>query len=183
MCEQMLVEHCSPTLAGLKTGSLVLIRYRDSSELTADLRDINRRLRPKGLRTVPLRYRNGTALIYAYRPSRLAKDLKDAAAAGALRALGYDAGDPEGAVAQLSRRVKLSESFPHEIGFFLGYPPDDVLGFMRSGGGSCKLTGYWKVYGDVESALESFRRYRKCSEVYNSCYRLGRSIEQLTVSC
>ena len=31
MCEQMLVEHCSPTLAGLKTGSLVLIRYRDSS--------------------------------------------------------------------------------------------------------------------------------------------------------
>lgn len=92
MCEQMLVEHCSPTLAGLKTGSLVLIRYRDSSELTADLRDINRRLTPKGLRTVPLRYRNGTALIYAYRPSRLAKDRKDAAAGfSAADVAAYDA--------------------------------------------------------------------------------------------
>ena len=47
MCEQMLIEHCSPTLAGLKTGSLVLVRYPGAEELTRDLRDINLRLAGK----------------------------------------------------------------------------------------------------------------------------------------
>ena len=182
MCEQMLIEHCSPTLAGLKTGSLVLVRYPGAEELTRDLRDINLRLAGKGLRTVPLRFRGGTALVYAYRPSMLGQDLSGEAAEE-LRKLGYDTEDPGRAVARLVSRIAHSDSFPHEIGFFLGYPAEDVLGFMRYGGRHCKLTGYWKVYGDVEGALRCFRRYRKCSEVYSECYRRGRSLEQLTVGC
>ena len=31
----------------------------------------------------------------------------------------------------LSRRIESSEQFPHEIGVFLGYPADDILGLLK----------------------------------------------------
>jgi hypothetical protein len=62
----------------------------------------------------------------------------------------------------LGRRFGESREFPHEIGFFLGYPPPDVLGFMRYRGARCKLCGPWKVYGDVERAAALFREYSGC---------------------
>lgn len=38
--------------------------------------------------------------------------------------------------------------FPHEIGFFFGYPAEDVFAFIREKGHNYKLVGDWKVYGD-----------------------------------
>ena len=36
--------------------------------------------------------------------------------------------------------------FPHEIGLLLGYPPEDVSGFIENGGKNFLCSGYWKVY-------------------------------------
>ncbi|MDR0758852.1 MAG: DUF3793 family protein [Treponema sp.] len=57
-----------------------------------------------------------------------------------------------------------SSQFPHEVGIFLGYPADDVLGFVEHNGQNYKLCGYWKVYGDVERAKACFRQYDECRE-------------------
>lgn len=54
------------------------------------------------------------------------------------------------------RKLRRSEDFPHEIGLFLGYPLEDVAGFMELGPCSCKCTGCWKVYGNVEAAKKKF---------------------------
>jgi hypothetical protein len=79
------------------------------------------------------------------------------------------------------RRLRDSETFPHEIGLFLGYPPSDVDGFIRNPNeGFCEV-GYWKVYSDVESARRAFRRYRKCTEEYGRMLDEGRTLEQLVV--
>jgi hypothetical protein len=59
-------------------------------------------------------------------------------------------------------RFRESGPFPHEVGFFLGYPPEDVIGFMENNGKGCKLCGTWKVYGDVEKARACFREYSLC---------------------
>ena len=72
MSEELIVRQCAPTLAGLKTGSLFSYRYPSSEELRESLRRFNRRLRAKGLRMLMLRRREGRALIYVYRPDRLA---------------------------------------------------------------------------------------------------------------
>ena len=61
----------------------------------------------------------------------------------------------------LSRRLEGRE-FPHEVGLFLGYPPEDVEGFRLHRGRGCKLCGCWKVYSDVERARRCFRRYGLC---------------------
>ncbi len=57
-------------------------------------------------------------------------------------------------------------AFPHEIGLFLGYPSEDVLGFIRNRAGNSKMTGAWKVYGDKEKAERIFEKYRKCTRCY-----------------
>ena len=75
MPDEMVIRHCAPTLASLKTGSLFSCPCETERELMAGIRSLNRRLCRKGLRFLPLRRRDGCCLVYVYRPERLARDL------------------------------------------------------------------------------------------------------------
>ena len=66
-------------------------------------------------------------------------------------------------LAWLQRRARLEKGFPHEIGCFLGYPMEDVTGFIREKGRNCKCCGMWKVYGDEAYAKHLFEKYEQCS--------------------
>lgn len=183
MSEDMIVRNCSPTLAGIKTGNLFGCRYESERILRGQLRRLNRRLLPKGVRVVPLRLRNGIALIYLYRPAKLREDLNDAEAVRILRDLGYgDWDQPERYVVRLAQRLREQGDFPHEIGLFLGYPPEDVRGFIENNAQGFKCAGCWKVYGDEERAKELFAKYRKCTDCYLRQLTHGNTIEQLTVA-
>jgi hypothetical protein len=57
------------------------------------------------------------------------------------------------------------------VGLFLGYPLDDVLGFIRHEGHGYKLCGVWKVYGDPERAKKQFRQYELCRECMKSWFK------------
>lgn len=75
MSDEMLIRHCSPTLAGLKTANMFLYKYESLEEMRKAIRRINKKLGAKGLRMVPLKYGEGKALIYLYRPDFLKNDL------------------------------------------------------------------------------------------------------------
>ncbi len=182
MPEDLVVRYCAPTLAGLKTGSMFTCRYATRAELQRDIREMNHRLRHKGLRVLPLRYRDHLALIYFYRPGLLSADLEAMEAVTLLEDMGYPVGSLSGCVAMLIHRLQHQEEFPHEIGLFLGYPPEDVLGFIENRAADCKCVGTWKVYGDEAAARVLFRKYRKCTEVYASCLKRGFSMERLAVA-
>ena len=182
MPEDLLIFHCAPTLAGIKTGNLFSCACPCRKELTRDLCRLNRMLAPKGLRILPLRVGGGRALIYVYRPHALAGDLADDRARALLLKCGYPPERPNGCVVHLVRRLQSAGEFPHEIGLFLSYPPEDVLGFIRNRACGPKCTGCWKVYGDEEAARRVFAKYRLCSQVYARQWRQGKSIEQLTVA-
>ena len=77
MSEENLVRQCAPTLAGIKTGTIFPTPFTSLAELTAEIRELNRILVPTGLRLLPLRYQDHTALLYLYRPAELRVDLKD----------------------------------------------------------------------------------------------------------
>lgn len=89
MSEELIVRHCAPTLANLKTGSLFVCPITDRPSFFSSLRSLNELLVPKGLRALPLRIREYSALVYLYRPSRLKKDLEDPAAIKILQDHGY----------------------------------------------------------------------------------------------
>ncbi len=115
MPEEMLIRHCAPTLAGLKTGNM----YNDAFESEAHLREsvcaLNRRFRRKGLHVVPLRYRNGRALLYVYRPGKLAKDLLHKTAADILTAGGYKPEKPGKCIAENCKCVGCWKVYGDEI--------------------------------------------------------------------
>ena len=75
-----------------------------------------------------------------------------------------------------------SGEFPHEVGLFLSYPPEDVKGFIDHGAGGFKCAGLWKVYGDEEKARSLFEKYRKCTEIYCALWQSGSRLEQLAVA-
>lgn len=182
MSEDLLVRHCSPTLAGLKTGNLFACSYVDIHELRDAIRRLNRRLSKKGLRILPLRFQNNRALIYVYRPSHLSRDLQHETACRLLCERGYEMSTPERCVATLMKRLCECQDFPHEIGLFLGYPPEDVCGFIENKAEGCKCVGCWKVYGDEGEAKKTFAKYKKCTDVYCTQFAKGRAIEQLTIA-
>ncbi len=73
--------------------------------------------------------------------------------------------------------------FPHEIGLFLSYPPEDVRGFIKNRRSGCKLVGTWKVYGDEENAKHKFDLYKKCTDTYRRQWADGKTLSELAVPC
>lgn len=182
MTERHLIQYCAPTLAGIKTANMFTCPYESRDSLLASVRQMNGRLKSKGLRIVPLRFSDKKALIYIYRPGKLSADLTASAASDLLERCGYDTGSCEKCVVKLCQKLRNEEAFPHEVGLFLGYPPEDVCGFMENKACDCKCVGCWKVYGDEESARKKFAQYKKCDRIYRDCWEKGRPIEKLTVS-
>lgn len=180
MSDEQVIRHCAPTLASLKTANLFTAPFSSADEMRDSVRQLNLRLRQKGLRVLPLRYQEGLGLIYLYRPDRLDRDLRDEEARRLLTACGYPCADEAACLRCLMAKLRTQQEFPHEIGLFLGYPPEDVDGFMRHPD-ACKCCGVWKVYGNVDAARRTFARYRKCSAIYWKLWHQGRSMERLTV--
>lgn len=181
MSEDALVRNCAPTLAGLKTANLFTCPYGSREALLSAIRRMNFRLRGKGLRLIPLRFSPDKALIYLYRPARLNRDLSDDRSREILRSCGYP-DDPQCCLGELMRKLRTQPDFPHEIGLFLGYPPEDVQGFICNRACNCKCVGCWKVYGDEAAARKKFAQYKKCTRIYCDQWAKGKDIERLAVA-
>ena len=182
MSEEQIIRNCAPTLAAIKTGSLFSTDFFSKAGMRESLEQLNQRLNPCGLCVRALRWKDGKALVYIYRPSRLAADLQSPDARSILKKCGYTLLSPEQALSRLTRRLRSREEFPHEIGLFLGYPPEDVAGFIENKARNCKYSGCWKVYGDEAKAKESFRRFRRCTEEYCRLWNSGYTLSQLAVA-
>ena len=76
----------------------------------------------------------------------------------------------------------INAEYPHEIGIFLGYPLEDVVGFIENRGWNYTCCGYWKAYGDPAAAQKCFDRYRKCTAVYKDRYARGVPLIELVVA-
>ena len=182
MSEELVVRHCSPTLAGMKTGNIFSHTFADEEEMRETIRRLNRILVKKGLRVLPLRSRENRTMIYVYRPVHLLRDLQHGTACRLLKERGYCCENPQRCIMHLRRRLSESEDFPHEIGLFLGYPPEDVNGFIENRDEGCKLVGCWKVYGDEDSARKLFAKFKKCTSVYCRQWEKGKPMEKLALA-
>ncbi|MBQ7677370.1 MAG: DUF3793 family protein [Lachnospiraceae bacterium] len=182
MSEQFVIEHCSPTLAGIKTGNLFSVRLDETRDINQEVRDLNGILKGKGLRVIPLKRTQHYALIYVYRPGYLRRDLSDPKAVRILQEKGYSCHKAECCITQLVGHLAEDEDFPHEIGLFLGYPPSDVECFIKNPCDGVKCSGCWKAYSDKEAAEREFKKYKKCTAVYRELNRKGRTLAQLAVA-
>lgn len=198
MSEEILIKHCSPTLAGIKTANLINLEFESMRELSFKIREFNMRFSKKGVRAICLKYVDKHALIYIFRPTRLASDLTSVDARRVLVSCGYaetcycDSNSEiqekkfmQLCIKNLLKKMAKEKEFPHEIGLFLGYPPSDVSCFIeekcKGCKVACKFSGAWKVYTDEENALKTFSMYEKCKNIYYSQWKKGKPIERLIV--
>lgn len=182
MPEEVMIRHCAPTLAGLKTGNLFSCPAASMAAVLRSLSHWNQLLQEKGVRFVLLGCRNDRALILAYRVNRLASTLVDPDVQSFLSELGYPCWDIAEAVSYLGNRISGTTDFPHEIGVFLGYPLADVKAFIENRGCNCACCGCWKAYADGETAKLVFGKYKKCADIYRRCHASGADLRRLTVT-
>ena len=210
--ERAVVRHCSPTLAGMKPGCLFNVpgtfaaddegkpteklaswrvahgRRERLAELVGQERT---RLSSGGVTLRVAAWHRCGALVYVYRPDQLAQMLGAPPVAERLGEWGYHVGGAgwlDAALTQLYGRLarchqgEASSPFPHEIGFFLGYPYGDVMGFIEHGEAGCLCHGVWKVYAERDRAEACFERYRHCTQVYEALFETGVSIGDLALA-
>lgn len=170
--ERMLCFHCAPTFAGIKPASLVSFQKSRFEDFDALLDSYATCFDCKGITPVRLAEGEEYVLMLFYRERLLKRILKQPTVLSLLARFGYRAGDTLPAhLDYLSMRIRLQKSFPHEVGLFLGYPPEDVEGFIENKGRGFTCAGYWKVYANEAEARALFQRYTDCTE--RLCARLG----------
>ena len=122
-------------------------------------------------------------LLYLYRGRWLCRLLSTPENLSFLRRYGYDITHGcGGLLRQLERRLCTQEQFPHEIGIFLGYPLEDVEGFIANAGQNYTCLGCWKAYGDPDAAQERFQRYHSCTEIYRRNLQRGIPLTRLIIA-
>ena len=178
--DQILAYHCAPALAGRKPANLVALSREEFPDLGERLEDYRRLFASRGVAFRVLWGCGRKALLLVYRPAALERALGAPLSAALLERDGYAPGEPlEAMLDRLGRRLGEEGEFPHEIGLFLGYPPEDVAGFQRHRGRNCKLCGHWKVYSDVDRARALFRQYDRCREELCARLAAGMTLDQV----
>lgn len=183
--EAEMVHICAPTLAGLKPGSIFSIGAGVAEEIDRKIEFWNEKLHAFGLslRLLNVSPESRVRIVYLYRHRKMEHLVQDEKVRTFLEEYGYDCSSFESCLQKLSERLSEGCGFPHEIGIFLGYPLEDVIGFIENKGKNCLCCGTWKVYSNPEQAQKCFDQYQKCIRVYGSLYHTGRKIEQLAVAC
>lgn len=202
--EHAIVRHCSPTLASMKPGCLFNVPgafaanaggeparlaawsevRRRCETLEALVSQAETSLAPSGVHVRVLAWRECGALVYVYRPGLLGTELRDGRVAARLAEWGYrtqGTGWLELALARLGKRLGSCHKgeFPHEVGFFLGYPYEDVMGFIEHEGRDFICCGCWKVYGNQERAEACFERYKRCTRAFEALLERGVAVAEL----
>ena len=181
--EAVLVRQCAPTLAGMKPGSIFCFNHSPLEVSRQKVCQWNKQLAPFGLTVQILLERpsSSSVIVFVYRRDRLEQMLSDDAYQSFLAEAGYERTNLDGLLEQLSYRLRTQPEFPHEIGVFLGYPLQDVIGFIENQGRNFTCCGFWKSYGDPAEMQVCFACYRRCIQTYVAMFEQGIPIERLAV--
>lgn len=181
LIEKMIIRHCSPTLASIKTANLFSVTFDDINQLRLDISSFENSVTNSGVLLKLFNVKAKTALIYVYRKSLLERELENPEVKQFLSEFGYTNFELDYVLNTLEERIRLNDGFPHEIGIFLGYPLADVKAFIVNKGKHYSYCGYWKVYFNSAESLKKFALFDRCRDVYSKLWEKGRSIQQLTI--
>ena len=176
-----LMLECAEVLAGVKPANLISISNRAQpcgrnlyqlwqnhhEELAARLADLT---------TMVLQTRERALLLLCYNRDRLERHLAHSGIRTLLHKAGYDAGSTSSALLdELRRRVSNNDSFPHEIGLFIGYPAKDVAAFMGLIQLPFACQCLWKIYGNPDKSLDLAEQFRCCRQKMGAILKTGKS--------
>ena len=165
--EKDLLTFASPALLGRKQANLFSFSVDCLTDYRKEIDRYKKELAPLGISVEYLYCLQNRVYLLVYRKDMMLQYLRQPAVKEFLIKEGYPAniGEEESlyqTLCILRKHIIQGAEFPHEVGFFFGYPPEDVFSFICEKGQNYKLVGDWKVYGDGKAALRTFRSYARC---------------------
>jgi hypothetical protein len=162
--------NAAPTIKNHKTSSLINF---SNSNINRNLNNVWEKYKKEVKEKLEVDYvelkkdRTNTLVLF-YNKEKIKLSINDNRNMEFLKRFGYNENmDIEQCLLLLGKRFE--NMCPHEIGIFLGYPIDDVVSFVDCPSVKCKMTGYWKVYHDIEKAKITFNKY---DEIKHTIMRL-----------
>lgn len=160
--EMQIAFHCAPLIAGLKLSNLLMLQSEELDRGTSILKRA-------GISYFVVAVTNGKVAVLLFDRQRLETYLRKEEVWKIFQDMGYQ-NHVMGKVLYAFRQryegyLLRNQEFPHEMGLLLGYPIEDVKGFILNEGENCLYTGYWKVYEDLPEKMIVFRQFEKARDM------------------
>ncbi len=167
---------CAPVLMGFKISNLLIVEKEKCSQVMQEFTGTE-------LSSELLMSSDTKAAFLIYRKEGLCSYLEKPKVWALMKSFGYDRMVLEEILEEFSVRytgyVQENEDFPHEMGLLLGYPAEDVAGFIQNEGENFLYSGYWKVYANLSEALDNFSRYKQAKETAVKMVLEGKNISYI----
>lgn len=159
--ETQLALQCAPLITGLKVSNLLIIS-KGNEEV------VKRILNRTGISYYRLIQTRTKATFLLFRRNELEEFLSDENVRNVLMKAGYKSLQIDKILRTFSLRyeayIQGDKSFPHEMGLLLGYPVEDVVGFVENNGKNFLYSGYWKVYENQKAKVKLFDKFKVAEE-------------------
>lgn len=150
--------NAAPTINNHKTSSLINFRNNNRNINNIWQKYKNEVKEKLDVDYFELKKDKTNSVVLFYNKEKMLLNLNDDKNMEFLKRFGYHENmDIRQCLSLLAKRFQCM--CPHEIGVFLGYPIEDVISFVDCPNTKCKMTGYWKVYHDIEKAKVIFDKY------------------------
>lgn len=159
--ETQLALQCAPLITGLKVSNLLIIP-KDNEEV------VKRILNRTGISYYRLIQTRTKTTFLLFRRNELEEFLSDENVKNVFIRAGYKSLQIGKILRTFSLRYEAymqgDKSFPHEMGLLLGYPVEDVVGFVENNGKNFLYSGYWKVYENQKAKVKLFDKFKVAEE-------------------
>ncbi|MDF2513875.1 MAG: hypothetical protein K0S04_3741 [Herbinix sp.] len=152
---------CAPLLTGIKISNLLIVA-------TGNAQQVFQGFQGTPIAMCVLSRTKHKTVFFLYRKDKLEGYLNSSKVQDLLKYFGYQSLSLNLVLKECSRRYRQyvadEKEFPHELGLLLGYPVEDVIGFIENQGKNPLYTGYWKVYSNVIETKNLFEKYNQAQE-------------------
>lgn len=159
--ETQLALQCAPLITGLKVSNLLIIS-KGNEEV------VKRILNRTGISYYRLIQTRTKTTFLLFRRNELEEFLSDENVKNVFIRAGYKSLQIDKILRTFSLRYEAymqgDKCFPHEMGLLLGYPVEDVVGFVENNGKNFLYSGYWKVYENQKAKVKLFDKFKVAEE-------------------
>ena len=164
--EVQMALQCAPFISGLKVSNLFIVHDEHLDYLISLLNEMN-------ITWKILFHGKKKTTLLLYKAELLRRYFSDVRVKALMVEAGYkreivDDEDIEMLMeifcSRYQRDMKTKRQFPHEMGLFLGYPVEDVEGYLNNNGENSLYTGYWKVYENLDEKFRLFKSFEAAKE-------------------
>lgn len=180
--EIQLALQCAPLLTGLKMSNLFIISLENEENF---LEYMSRVMHNVDIDAYRLLEHQGKCVYLLYRPNALEEFLAKEEILDFFAGEGYVDFTLHGILLGFRFRYQKHRlcggDFPHEMGLLLGYPLEDVIGFVKNEGDNFLYSGYWKVYANPIEKRILFRKFQRAEDRLLRLLAKGISIKDVIV--